>query len=105
MQAAPATGIKFWRAGPGWANFPRPAQHSDPIAGETARDHPPFEAAIPGWATYHLHLPPPVERQRAGLFDWALRETSPDALFIVPPGMHDFRLFARRRIIIRRCRP
>jgi hypothetical protein len=56
--------------------------------------------AIFGWTAYHLHLRPLVERQRAELFEWALRETSRDALFIVPPGMHGFRLFARRSIYV-----
>jgi hypothetical protein len=56
--------------------------------------------AIFGWTTYHLNLRPPVEPRRAGLFDWALRETSRDALFIVPPGMHDFRLLARRSVYV-----
>jgi hypothetical protein len=51
-----------------------------------------------GWTAFHLHLRPPVEQQRAGLFDWAQHETSPDALFIVPPGLHGFRLFARRGV-------
>ncbi|MFQ5566870.1 MAG: hypothetical protein ACE5EU_10970, partial [Paracoccaceae bacterium] len=46
-----------------------------------------------GWTTYHLHLQPPVAPQRASLFGWAARQTSRDALFIVPPGMYDFRLY------------
>lgn len=54
--------------------------------------------AIFGWTAYHVHLRPPIGRQRAELFEWALGETSPDALFIVPPGMHGFRLFARRGV-------
>ena len=43
---------------------------------------------------------PQIDPQRLELFDWAGRESAPDALFIVPPGMLEFRLFARRSVYV-----
>jgi hypothetical protein len=51
-----------------------------------------------GLTAYKVNLRPVVDQHRADLFDWAARETGPDALFIVPPGMHGFRLFAQRSV-------
>jgi len=34
----------------------------------------------------------------AAMFDWARTQTAMDALFIVPPGMMEFRLFAKRSV-------
>lgn len=52
-----------------------------------------FVMAIP-----RFHLRAPAGAQRIAMFEWASRETPADALFIIPPGMTDFRLFARRSI-------
>lgn len=48
--------------------------------------------------TPRFHLRAPAGAQRIAMFEWASRETPADALFIIPPGMTDFRLFARRSI-------
>jgi hypothetical protein len=56
--------------------------------------------ALYGLTAYKVNLRPVIDQHRAGLFDWAARETGPDALFIVPPGMHGFRLFARRSVYV-----
>ena len=51
-----------------------------------------------GLTSYKVKLHPVVDQTRADLFDWAARETSPDALFIVPPGLQGFRLLAQRSV-------
>jgi hypothetical protein len=53
-----------------------------------------------GLTAYHVKLRPVIEPQRAELFDWAAGKTRPDALFIIPPGMHSFRLFAQRSVYV-----
>ncbi len=40
----------------------------------------------------------PIESARAALFNWVRSETAPDALFIIPPGMLDFRHYAQRSV-------
>lgn len=39
-----------------------------------------------------------VDPRRLDLAEWAIQTTDADALFIVPPGMRDFRLFAQRSV-------
>jgi hypothetical protein len=55
-------------------------------------------AATFGWSAYKIDLRPPIDRHRTELFDWAANETRADALFIVPPGLHGFRLLALRSV-------
>lgn len=40
----------------------------------------------------------PIESSRAALFGWARAETALEDLFIIPPGMQDFRHYAQRSV-------
>lgn len=52
------------------------------------------------FATMILQQPAraPIEPAKAALFNWARSETALDDLFIIPPGMMDFRLYAQRSV-------
>ena len=41
-----------------------------------------------------------VNPEKAGLFSWSGQSTRDTALFIVPPGLMDFRLYARRSVYV-----
>jgi hypothetical protein len=53
-----------------------------------------------GWEALYDRKVAPVAAEEAGLFEWAQLSTPGPALFIVPPGMEEFRFYARRSVYV-----